>query len=120
ADAAVRDEAQDAAADTVALPAGVVSEAARPVHGRVAGAGGGTPVAHFYIDWRLEAASVGGRVTVGGTEARHAVTVGRLRVGESIRVGNGKGLVVTGTVAATLPAQFSIEVTDVATTPLPE
>lgn len=55
---------------------------------------------------------MGARVTVGGTEARHAVTVGRLRVGETIRVGNGKGLVVTGVVAAAEPGEFTITVSD--------
>lgn len=77
-------------------------------------------MAHFYIDSRLETSAVGARVTVEGTEARHAVTVGRLRVGEVIRVGNGKGLIVTGTVTATAPTEFSIDVTDVATTRRPE
>ncbi|HRP99972.1 MAG TPA: 16S rRNA (uracil(1498)-N(3))-methyltransferase [Terrimesophilobacter sp.] len=77
-------------------------------------------MAHFYIDWRLEAAAVGGRVTVEGTEARHAVTVGRLRVGETIRVGNARGLMVTGRVTEASPAAFTIEVTDVVTIPRPE
>lgn len=77
-------------------------------------------MAHFYIDWRLDDATVGGRVTVEGTEARHAVTVGRLRVGETIRVGNARGLIVTGSVVAASPAEFTIEVTDATTIPRPE
>lgn len=77
-------------------------------------------MAHFYIDRRLESTVVGARVTVSGTEARHAVAVGRLRVGESIRVGNGAGLIATGTVTAASPGEFTIEVTDVATRHRPE
>ncbi|MBX3093953.1 MAG: 16S rRNA (uracil(1498)-N(3))-methyltransferase [Cryobacterium sp.] len=72
-------------------------------------------MAHFYIDSRLESTTPGAQVTVSGTEARHAVTVGRLRAGESIRVGNGRGVIATGTVTATSPSEFTIEVTDVAT-----
>lgn len=77
-------------------------------------------MAHFYIDSRLESTAVGAQVTVSGPEARHAVTVGRLRSGESIRVGNGGGLIATGTVTATSPSEFTIEVTDVATQRRPE
>lgn len=67
-------------------------------------------MAHFYIDPALESSAPGANVTVAGTEARHAVTVGRLRVGEPIRVGNGRGLVVTGTVTAAEPAAFTLAV----------
>lgn len=77
-------------------------------------------VAHFYIDPRLESTAVGAQVVVSGTEARHAVTVGRLRAGESIRVGNGTGLIATGTVIAASPTEFTIEVTDVAVMRRPE
>ena len=67
-------------------------------------------MAHFYIDGALESAEPGSTVTVTGTEARHAVTVGRLRVGESTRVGNGRGLVVTGAVTAAEPTAFTLVV----------
>jgi len=53
-------------------------------------------VAHFYLAEHLEDAAVGSTVSLTGGEARHAVTVSRLRVGETIAVGNGRGLVVTG------------------------
>src|SRR5690606_37207442 len=110
--------AQDTAADARALPAGAVPEAARPFHGRLTGAR--RSVAHFYIDERLEAAEVGARVTVSGGEARHAVTVGRLRVGETISVGNGRGLVVTGTVTSAEPTEFALTATGVDVHDLPE
>jgi 16S rRNA (uracil1498-N3)-methyltransferase len=53
-------------------------------------------MAHFYLAEDLEDAAPGDPVSLTGPEARHAVTVSRLRVGETIAVGNGRGLVVTG------------------------
>ena len=55
----------------------------------------------------------GDTVVVTGAEARHAVTVNRLKIGETTSVGNGRGLVATGTVLDARPAQFSIRVTTV-------
>ncbi|AMM21076.1 16S rRNA methyltransferase [Frondihabitans sp. PAMC 28766] len=55
-------------------------------------------MAHFYLVEELHTTSVGADVVVTGPEARHAVTVSRVRPGESLRVGNGQGLVVEGTV----------------------
>ena len=55
-------------------------------------------MAHFYLAEELETARPGDLVTITGPEARHAVTVSRLAVGESITIGNGAGLVVQGTV----------------------
>ncbi|PJJ63360.1 16S rRNA (uracil(1498)-N(3))-methyltransferase [Compostimonas suwonensis] len=40
----------------------------------------------------------GSAVTLGREESRHAVTVNRLRVGETVSVGNGRGVLATGTV----------------------
>ena len=37
-------------------------------------------------------AAVGARVTVTGEEARHAITVARVRLGERIAVGDGAGV----------------------------
>jgi 16S rRNA (uracil1498-N3)-methyltransferase len=70
-------------------------------------------VAHFYLNEELTEATVGGRVSVTGQEARHAVTVSRIAVGESISVGNGAGLVVTGAVVAAEPSEFVVEVASV-------
>ncbi|GAA0960308.1 16S rRNA (uracil(1498)-N(3))-methyltransferase [Frigoribacterium faeni] len=55
-------------------------------------------MAHSYLVEALDDAAIGGEVVLGGAEARHAVTVSRLRVGDPLRVGNGRGLVVDGTV----------------------
>lgn len=67
-------------------------------------------MAHFYLNEELIEAVVGGRVSVTGQEARHAVTVSRIAVGESISVGNGAGLVVSGTVVSAEPSEFVVEV----------
>lgn len=71
------------------------------------------PVAHFYLSEELVSAVVGERVSVTGQEARHAVTVSRVTVGESISIGNGSGLMVSGTVVSAEPAEFVVEVSSV-------
>ena len=63
-------------------------------------------MAHFYLAEELEDAAVGDPVHLTGTEARHAVTVSCLRVGESIVVGNGRGLVVTGAITSAEHAEL--------------
>ena len=74
-------------------------------------------MAHFYLNDELASARVGERISVTGNEARHAVTVSRLVPGESLAVGNGAGLVVTGTIVSTEPAEFVLEVTTVSGSP---
>jgi 16S rRNA (uracil1498-N3)-methyltransferase len=76
-------------------------------------------VAHFYLSEEMLSAAVGDRVTVGGPEARHAVTVSRIAAGESISIGNGSGLVVTGTVLSAEHAAFVVEVVSAVETPPP-
>lgn len=67
-------------------------------------------MAHFYIDETLESASIGDRVSIIGSEARHAVTVSRLAVGETISIGNGAGLVVSGAVVMAEHTELAIDV----------
>ena len=74
-------------------------------------------MAHFYLSEELFSAVVGERVIVGGAEARHAVTVSRIAAGESIAVGNGAGLTVTGTVVSAEHTEFVVEVETVVETP---
>lgn len=74
-------------------------------------------MAHLYLDESLTAAAVGDRVSIGGAEARHAVTVSRLGLGESISIGNGSGLVATGTVVTAEHTELAIEVTEVVEEP---
>jgi 16S rRNA (uracil1498-N3)-methyltransferase len=70
-------------------------------------------LAHFYLDEALVSAAVGDRVSITGAEARHAVTVSRLGVGESISIGNGAGLVVAGIVASAEHTELVVEVSAV-------
>ncbi len=52
-------------------------------------------MAHFYLDDTLDVHAVpGSTCTLSGPEARHAVSVSRLRVGESVHLGNGRGLML--------------------------
>jgi 16S rRNA (uracil1498-N3)-methyltransferase len=74
-------------------------------------------VAHFYLSEELTEASVGSKISVTGLEARHAVTVSRIAVGEEISVGNGSGLVVHGTVVSAEHSEFVVEAVSVAQTP---
>jgi len=77
-------------------------------------------VAHFYLNEALETATVGERVAIDGREARHAVTVSRITVGESIAIGNGRGLIVEGPVVVAEHTELSIEVATTTTIERPE
>ncbi len=70
-------------------------------------------MAHFYLDESLVSAAVGDRISITGAEARHAVTVSRLGVGESISIGNGAGLVVAGVVVSAEHTELVVEVSAV-------
>ncbi|HEY9477452.1 MAG TPA: 16S rRNA (uracil(1498)-N(3))-methyltransferase [Microbacteriaceae bacterium] len=75
-------------------------------------------MAHFYLNEQLTDAAPGTRVSILGDEARHAVTVSRIRVGETLSIGNGRGLVVTGRVVEA-GAQLSVDAADVIRTLAP-
>ncbi|EPR77024.1 Ribosomal RNA small subunit methyltransferase E [Leifsonia rubra CMS 76R] len=70
-------------------------------------------MAHLYIDEELDAAQVGDTVSLTQAEARHAVTVSRLAVGESISIGNGAGLTVSGPIITAEHTELSIRVSEV-------
>lgn len=78
-------------------------------------------MAHLYIatELRSQHPEAGSTVTVNGPEARHAVTVSRLRVGEEVLVGDGAGLVVHGRATACAKDAFSVAVTQVQDTERP-
>ena len=79
-------------------------------------------MASLYLNPELEPADaeVGSRVSIGGDEARHAVTVARVRVGERIAIGDGSGFLVWGAVVAASAAELAIEVDEVRHDPVPE
>ncbi|MCW5945176.1 MAG: 16S rRNA (uracil(1498)-N(3))-methyltransferase, partial [Cryobacterium sp.] len=70
-------------------------------------------MAHFYLNETLIEPAVGDVIEVTGSEARHAVTVARLRVGEEISIGNGRGLITTGQVSTAEASRFSVRIESV-------
>lgn len=69
-------------------------------------------MAHFYLAQGLQAehCAIGAEVSFGGSEAKHAAQVSRIRHGESLAVGNGAGLVVHGTVSRASVQAVSLRV----------
>ncbi|PZE79425.1 16S rRNA (uracil(1498)-N(3))-methyltransferase [Curtobacterium sp. MCBD17_032] len=57
-------------------------------------------MASLYLVDALDGVAVGGQVSLDGAEGRHAVTVSRVRVGEQLRLSDGRGTVVAGSVAS--------------------
>ncbi|UCR89432.1 16S rRNA (uracil(1498)-N(3))-methyltransferase [Mycetocola spongiae] len=57
--------------------------------------------------------AVGDSLTLTGPEAKHAVTVNRVRVGEELFLGDGKGIMVACTVTAVSPRELVAEATAV-------
>jgi 16S rRNA (uracil1498-N3)-methyltransferase len=75
-------------------------------------------VAHFYlVDDELP--GVGGLVALTGAEAKHAAAVSRIRVGERLRVGDGRGSVIEGPVRSSASALVEVEVETVEHTDAP-
>lgn len=76
-------------------------------------------MAHFYFSDEAASAVPGGSVVVSGSEARHAITVGRLKRGERLSVGDGRGTVAVGAVADIGADQFELHVASVDHTEAP-
>lgn len=70
-------------------------------------------MAHFYLVDDLADASVGSTVVVEGQEARHAVTVSRVRVGESLSLGDGRGTSVRGEVVEATDSRLALVAAEV-------
>jgi 16S rRNA (uracil1498-N3)-methyltransferase len=64
---------------------------------------------HFVVDEPL-AAGPGDTVTLTGAEAHHAATVRRVRVGEEVTLGDGRGAWLTGRVASVAPREVVVAV----------
>src|SRR5690606_9455388 len=69
-------------------------------------------MAHFYLNEFIPAAAIGDRVALEGQEARHAVTVSRIAVGETVSIGNGAGLVDRAEVVVAKHERLEIEVAE--------
>jgi 16S rRNA (uracil1498-N3)-methyltransferase len=54
--------------------------------------------------------AVGSRLAIEGAEARHAVTVSRLAVGESVSIGNGAGTIAVGAIVVAEHTRLEIAV----------
>ena len=67
-------------------------------------------VANLYLSEELGMPGIGDVVTVEGAEARHAVTVNRLAIGESVSVGNGAGVIASGAVTQASSGSFAFAV----------
>lgn len=65
---------------------------------------------HFLVD--NDGALSGDSVTLTGTEAHHAAVVRRVRVGEEVTVGDGRGNWITGEVVSAAPKSVEITLTD--------
>ncbi|MFF2485176.1 16S rRNA (uracil(1498)-N(3))-methyltransferase [Microbacterium sp. NPDC058062] len=64
---------------------------------------------HFLLDEPVDAAE-GDAVTLTGAEAHHASTVRRVRVGEEVTVGDGRGAWLTGTVESVAPREVIVRI----------
>lgn len=72
-------------------------------------------MSHLYLDESLDLARIapGDVVELTGDEARHAVTVSRVRPGEHLAIGDGRGTVVHGVVTSTGARELALEATEV-------
>ena len=68
-----------------------------------------------FVHAALDGVSAGDAVELGGDEARHAVVVKRVRVGEQVVLTDGAGTSATVTVGATTKTSLSAIVDEVAT-----
>lgn len=71
-------------------------------------------MASLYLVDSLDGVTVGDTVPLDGAEGRHAVAVARVRVGETLRLSDGRGTVVTGAVTELGRDSLSLAVSEVA------
>ncbi len=64
---------------------------------------------HFLLDDASDA-QPGRTVTLTGAEAHHAATVRRVRVGEEVTIGDGRGVWATGTCTNVAPREVAVEI----------
>jgi len=66
---------------------------------------------HFLVE-SSSAAAVGDTVSLTGSEAKHAAVVRRLRVGESVTIGDGSGVSLEGVVTDVSVSRVDVEITE--------
>ena len=76
-------------------------------------------MASLYLREDLADVEVGARLSLTGAEAKHAATVNRTRPGESVLIGNGRGLVASGEVLVSTNTELTIDVESVSRVPRP-
>ncbi len=76
-------------------------------------------MASLYLVETLDGVAAGDQVSLDGAEGRHAVSVARVRVGEALRLGDGRGTVVTGAVESVGRDALVLSVATVAVEPAP-
>lgn len=67
-------------------------------------------MAHLYFSDDAASAAPGSTLQVAGSEARHAITVGRLAAGERLTVGDGQGTLAHGVVSSVDGDTFTLAV----------
>jgi 16S rRNA (uracil1498-N3)-methyltransferase len=76
-------------------------------------------MASLYLTDALGDPRPGDRVEVTGEEARHALQVARIRAGERIAVGDGRGTIARGVVAEAAPGVLAVDVDELVHEPEP-
>jgi len=76
-------------------------------------------MASLYLVPSLGDAAVGSLVQLAGDEGRHAITVARVRVGETLSISDGAGLMVSGAVDRRDGSTLTLTVATVMRTPAP-
>lgn len=74
----------------------------------------------FTAPGTLDGLAPGSVFVLDGPEARHAVTVKRLGVGETVDIADGAGKRLTGGVSAVAPGELTVECSGLSVEPLPE
>lgn len=77
-------------------------------------------MAHFYLVDTLDGAAPGDAVRVEGAEARHAAAVSRIRPGETVAVGDGRGTCGSGTVEAASSSSVVVRIDRLTRSPRPD
>ncbi|WP_425842002.1 16S rRNA (uracil(1498)-N(3))-methyltransferase [Microbacterium sp. PA5] len=75
---------------------------------------------HFLLDDGPLTAEAGDLVELGGAEAHHAAAVRRVRAGEAVTLGDGKGTWLRGTVESVAPKLVAVRVDERRDVPAPE